>query len=112
MPLQPIYAPGQEVSAFASQQDEGRQGFAVAGLVLGILSFIFSCLAYLAIVPALLGIIFGALGIKSSRKGLAIAGLIMGVLGLLLGIGMTLLIILASSRGTSNPADYFESTVV
>jgi hypothetical protein len=110
MPLQPIYAPRQEVSAFASQQGEGRQGFAVAGLVLGILGFIFSCLAYLAIIPALLGIIFGALGIKSSRKGVAIAGLIMGVLGLLFGIGMTLLVILAASQGTSNPADYFEST--
>jgi hypothetical protein len=111
MPLQPGYAPAQGVPAFVMDQpNEGRHGLAVAGFVLGVLSIIFSCLAYLSILPALLAIIFGVLGIKSSRKGLAIAGLIMGVVGALLGIAVTLIIIALASQGGTNPSDYFEST--
>jgi hypothetical protein len=107
MPFQPIYAPGQNGPVFVrGSQGEGRQGFAIAGFVLGIVSIISVCLFYLTVIPGLLAIIFSALGIKSSQKGLAIAGLILGVTGILFGIGMTLLVIIAAQSAT-NPSVYF-----
>jgi hypothetical protein len=91
-PLQPIYASGQEIPPYAmAAPPTDRKGFAVASLVLGIVSMLFCCLAYLTFLPALLSIIFGALGLKSSKKGIAIAGLILGAVAIVIGILLTIL---------------------
>jgi hypothetical protein len=92
-PMQPIYTPGQEIPAYGTvaAPTTDRKGFALASLIIGIAGFLLACLAYLNFIPALLGIIFGVLGLKSSRKGMAIAGLILGVVAIVLGILMTLL---------------------
>ncbi len=63
-------------------------GFCVASLVLGIVSLPLSCI----IVPALLAILFGIIGVTQTNrnggtgKGLAIAGIICGTLGAFIGI--------------------------
>jgi hypothetical protein len=87
--LQPIYAPGQEIPADRiASPTKDRKGFAIAALILGILSIPCGCLAYLAFLPGVLAIIFGILSLKSSRKGMAIAGIVCGALGIVFGIVM------------------------
>ena len=82
------YTPGPQG---APQMQQGN-GMAVAGLVLGIIGFVLFWVPFLGWILALLGIIFGGLGIGKANKiggkgkGMAIAGLVLGILGLLVGI--------------------------
>jgi uncharacterized membrane protein HdeD (DUF308 family) len=55
---------------------------AIAALILGILGLVCFFFPPLAIVCAVLAIIFGALRLKSARRGLALAGLIMGIIAI------------------------------
>ena len=78
------------------QRQEGN-GLAVAGMVLGIVALVLCWIPFLCQILALLGIIFGALGIGRANKigkgkGMAIAGLVCGVVGGVLG---TVLIVMA-----------------
>jgi hypothetical protein len=109
--LQPIYAPGQEIPAdITAPQTKDRKGFAIAALILGILSIPCGCLAYVAFLPGLLAVIFGILGLKSSRKGMAIAGIICGVVGIVFGAVMltVALDVLQDPTRYGLPSDYFE----
>lgn len=73
------------------EQNQGN-GMAVAGLVLGIIGVVLFFIPFLCQILALLGIIFGALGMGKAKKvggkgnGMAITGLVLGVLGMLFGI--------------------------
>lgn len=64
-------------------------GMAVASLILGIMSasvgWIPLCGA-VALFPAILGIVFGGLGMKSRRRGLAIAGMILSMLAIVMAL--------------------------
>jgi hypothetical protein len=104
-------APTYQQSPYATGQGPDRKGFAIAGLVLGIVSVCACVCSYFAAVPALLAIIFSALGLKSSKKGVAIAGLIVGVIGLILAIVMTFvgLDIYNNPERYGLPADYYEN---
>ena len=57
------------------------EGFAIAGFVLGLVSFI--PYVQFAAIP---GIVFSALGLKSEKRGLAIAGLILSISAIVLGV--------------------------
>jgi len=80
----------------AGQQQQSSQGngLAVAGLVLGIVSLPAVILSLLDIPIALLGIIFGGVGIAKANKiggkgkGMAIAGLLCGCVGLILSVAL------------------------
>ncbi len=80
-------------------------GMAVAGLVLGILALVLFFITWPSWILAILGIIFGALGISKANKiggkgkGMAIAGLVCAVLGLLISIVWTMWIIGQVSKG-------------
>jgi predicted PurR-regulated permease PerM len=93
------------------QQEQGN-GMAVAGLVLGILAVVFCWIPFLDQILALLGIIFGALGMGKANKiggkgkGAAIAGLVCGVLGLILGIVLIVLAMMAT-RETARHFDRY-----
>jgi hypothetical protein len=113
---QPIYAPGQDTSPYvAVEPTKDRKGFAVASLVLGIVSLPCVCLAWVSVLPGLLAVIFGALGIKSSRRGMAIAGLIIGALGIIAGIALTIFALsylqelMQDPTRYGLPADVFEN---
>lgn len=98
-----------------SVSKKDRKGFAIAALVLGIVSIVLACLWFLSIPCGILAIIFGALGLKSTKKGLSIAGIVTGIIGTL-----ALVIILIISFGVyifnsaadgviDSPADYSSS---
>jgi len=56
-------------------EQKDNSGFAIASLVLGIVSIVVCCCG-INLITAILAIIFGVLGLRSSKKGLAIAGII------------------------------------
>ena len=60
-----------------------KQGFAIASLVLGIVSFF---IPFIGSVGGIVGLIFGIIGLQNSKKGMAIAGIILSSLGILIGI--------------------------
>jgi hypothetical protein len=70
----------------------GSNGFAVASLVLGIIGIP----AFCSVLPSILAIIFGIVGINQASKsgatgggrGMAIAGIILGAIGAILGVAM------------------------
>ncbi|MBO1418677.1 DUF4190 domain-containing protein, partial [Streptomyces sp. FH025] len=73
-----------------------RNGLGVAAMVLGIVGTVLSLvviLFWLSWLPALLAVIFGAIGLRHVRKGvatnraMALAGVILGVTGLLVSVG-------------------------
>ena len=69
------------------------KGMSIAALVCGILGIIgswFPVVRYFTLVLAILGIVFGAKGMKNAKatgegKGLAVAGLVLGIIGTSLG---------------------------
>jgi hypothetical protein len=87
-----------------------RKGFATASLVLGIVGILCCCFSWVATIPGILAIIFGALGTKSSKKGMAIAGIICGAVAIILGIFMLIFLVSIIEDPTSFglPADTFE----
>jgi RsiW-degrading membrane proteinase PrsW (M82 family) len=75
-----------------TQQALPASGLAIASLVLGIISVLFSCFWPLAIVCGVLAVVFGFIGINKSKKGeaggksMALAGVITGGIGILLSV--------------------------
>ncbi len=65
-----------------------RKGFCIASMVLGIIALVLFCVFYISIPCAILAIIFGILGIKSTGKGMAVAGLVTGSIGLIISIAI------------------------
>jgi len=96
-PVQPVYQQPvyqQPVQVAAAPKTVRSNGFATAGLVFGIFSFLFSWIPGVSYIFILLGLIFSIIGIarkNASGKGKAIAGLILTVLGLGLAILFSIL---------------------
>ena len=68
------------------QPKKDRKGFAIAAMVLGIISIPTFFEFIISIPCAILAIIFGILAVKSSIKGLAIAGIATGATGFILTV--------------------------
>ena len=77
-----------------TQQTQNTQqeskGFSIASMVLGIISVVLFCFAYISIPGSILAIIFGAVGMKKGGKGMAIAGIVLGIIAIVL-YGLTVL---------------------
>ena len=63
---------------------KGGKGLAIASLVLGILSLCASVAWWCGGPLSIVGLVLGALGVKSSGRGMAIAGIILSAVGLIL----------------------------
>lgn len=92
--MNPGYAPG----APAPQQGNG---LAVAAMICGILAIVLFWVPVLGWILALLGVIFGAIGISKANKvgkgkGMAIAGLACGVLSVIISIAVIFLFVSAA----------------
>ena len=72
-----------------------RQGFAIASMILGILSIVLCCI--MGCILALPGIILGIISLATKRDGtgMAIAGIITSALGIVLGICMIFIYVAA-----------------
>lgn len=75
------YPPQQPV-----QNPNDHSGLAIAALVLGIVGVTSWLIPICGLPINILGVIFGAIGIKSSKQGMAIAGLVLSSIGVLLAI--------------------------
>lgn len=62
---------------------------AIAGLVLGILGFVFWWFPFLGLVVSVLGIVLSAVSRKKSVNGLSTAGLVIGILATVFSTIMT-----------------------
>lgn len=73
---------------------QGGSGMAIAAMVLGICSIVFSCIWYLSPILAIVGIVLAVVSLKQERpgRGMAIAGLITSIIGIILAIVFILLI--------------------
>ena len=86
-----------------------NDGFAVASMVLGILS-ICSAWFVLGIIPAILGVVFGLIVLCSARRrrtgrSMAIAGLVTGSVGVIVSLIVLLLAITIGTAILSSVAD-------
>lgn len=66
-----------------SSTNSGK-GMAIASLVLGILSLCASAAWWCGGPISIVGLVLGALGVKSQGKGMAIAGIVLSAIGLVL----------------------------
>lgn len=73
--------------------NKDKKGFCIASMVLGIVALVLFCIWYISIPCAILAIIFGILGIKSTKKALAITGLVTGSIGLIVSIAIITFIV-------------------
>jgi hypothetical protein len=80
-------------------EGNGKEGLAVASLVLGILSVLLFCFWYFGIVCAILAIIFGVIGKNSIQRGMAIAGIVLGAIGLAIDLLIPVLAVAMLSSG-------------
>lgn len=84
---------------------EEPAGFAIASLVLGIVSIVLSC-TYINIVTAIIAIVLGAIHIAKhrTRRGMAIAGIILSVVSIVVLIAIVAigLAVLGSNPGLYN----------
>lgn len=90
-------------SSSVSNATETPQGFAIASLVMGILSII-SCCCGFGILLGILGIIFGCVQQQDEygkKPTMAIVGIILSVIGLVFGILIIVIYLLTGSIGSS-----------
>lgn len=78
----------------AEEPKKDKKGFCIASMVLGIVALVLFWMWYIAIPCAILAIIFGILGIKSTQKGMAITGVVTGSIGLIVSIILIVFIVI------------------
>ena len=92
---QPARVPYQHVPLpphMLEQVNQKGKGFAVAGLVLGIVSVVCCIFSYISAVVGVLGLIFSALAVqRPNGKGMGIAGLVLSIVGI--GLSLFALVI-------------------
>ncbi len=93
----------QNLAQMHRQSTESASGFAIAGMICGILSIICCCAWYISGILGILGLVFSIMVIVRNLpgKGLAIAGVICAAIGLILAIGL-LVFALSLDRGLSS----------
>ncbi len=99
---------GAMAQQYAPRTSDSRTGFAIAGLVLGILSVLSSWYPFCGLPLPILGIVMSALGRRSSSyRTMATVGLILSIIAIVIGVITTTLVLFAliySSSTTPTPA--------
>jgi hypothetical protein len=79
---------------------EGGEGAAIASLVLGIFSLLGSCVWFLALPMAAIGLALGARGREGGARGIAVAGTILCGIALFLSLAFGALFLFGSCMST------------
>lgn len=99
----------QNLAQMQSQSTESASGFAIAGMVCGILSIVCCCAWYISGILGILGLVFSIMVLvkKLPGRSLAIAGVICASIGLILAVAL-LVFALSVDRGLSSmsPAEW------
>jgi hypothetical protein len=100
-PPQPEYQYQQNYQQYQEPEVKKSSGMAIASMVLGIVSFIFSCVFYISIPAGIVGLILGIISLKNRKggKGMAIAGVILSGIGLLIAI----IVVITAASLINNP---------
>lgn len=96
-------------SMYQEPQQNGGKGMAIASMILGIVSIVLSCVWYISVPAAIVGIVLGVMHNKKSGKcGMTTAGIVCSAIGLVLTIVLIVLaaIGLAALGGASALANY------
>jgi hypothetical protein len=83
VPTQPGYPPQPPIPAVQGNQGDGM---AIASLIIGIIGGLAWCLPFVGVPMAIIGIVLGVMGMKSSKRNLAIIGVVLCGLSLLAGV--------------------------
>ena len=101
-----MYPPPAGYSAYvvpAMPPDKGM-GFAVTGLVLGIIAIVSSWYPFLGLPIPIVGIVMSALGRRSvSYRTMATAGLVLSIIAIVIGVLTTALVIIAVATHSTHP---------
>lgn len=83
-------------------KEGGKKGKSIASLILGIVSFVFSCIGFIAFPSSVIGLILGILGRKSENaKGMATTGIVFSILGFLGAIAWIVLTLIGIGASAS-----------
>lgn len=86
--------PGQP-PVFMQQLPDSRKGMAIAGFVLGLISFLPSFYLGFGLIFSIPGLIFSSLGMRSTTsRGLAIAGMVLSIISLCIGAFILLIFVI------------------
>ncbi|HVB24956.1 MAG TPA: hypothetical protein VNG51_23675 [Ktedonobacteraceae bacterium] len=102
-PLPNMYAPPHNLYGEMAQQyapaSDSRAGFAIAGLILGILSILSSWIPICGLPLPIIGIVMSALGRRSfSHRTMAMVGLILSIAAIVIGVAITAIGLIATSH--------------
>lgn len=101
---QPIYQMPQYTVPVDEPQDN-KKGFSIASLILGIVSFLPCCCVNF--ITAILAVVFGIIGIKSSNKTLSIVGIILAAVAFILYIIVIVLYMFILETNTEDFTYFF-----
>lgn len=76
----------EEATTNTTTATNGRKGFNITSLILGIISVLCFCAWYIAVPTGIIAIIFSIAGRKDDGRGMGIAGMVLGIIGLILTI--------------------------
>lgn len=80
----PGYTPNPNTYMQPVQQPAGKGGCAIAGMIVGIVSLVFSCSGIIGLIAGVVGLILSIAGLKSDKRGMAVAGVICSSIALAL----------------------------
>ena len=114
-PVSNMYTPpsnpyGQMAQQYApvAPGTDSRGGFAIAGLVLGILSILSSWFPICGLPLPIIGIVMAALGRRSfSHRTLATVGMVLSIIALVIGVVITAATFIAASHGSSSATPWY-----
>lgn len=101
-----MYPPPAGYSVYAAQvtSPDKRMGFAIAGLVLGIIAIISSWYPVCGMPIPIVGIVMSALGRRSvSYRTMATVGLVLSIIAIAISILTTALVIIAAIASSTHP---------